>query len=361
MRASMVFVTGLCAVGGVAGCGGGDRLTDASPAMDASTPDGPASAAPDAAPSPCGYTEKADTSNDLTAEPTGLTVGLTPQTLCGTINPGHFNIDTRTVDADAYRVTSEGPGNLVVRFSGSPGGSAMVGFSVFVFTTEEIPTLLFGGSTNPTIPDHGVFLLALPAGTYDIVVSAQNSQDLTASFPYKVQLAPDGPTRCPAVTATATYTEAADGAGADNDVIAVDFDVDPPFQLTTSMADAPELTGLTVDGSTPIRITGSSANEDAEDDYLDRDVYLVRTAATTSELTLRLGWADAQTNLDYIVFPAEQTAQLGGSFLLEGNEEYNVFAVQPSSSYWIWVGSHDGSTGLPAGYDLTICGASFGP
>jgi len=362
MRAWILFITELCAVSGVAACGGdGHRSTDAAPAPDA--------AMPDAGPPRCGYTEKSDATNDPTAastggpraEPTMLTVGAKPQTLCGTINTGHFNADTQTVDADAYRVTSDGTTNLVVRFFGSPGASAMVDFSVFVFDTAEIPTLLFGGSNNSIVRDHGAFLHALPAGMYDIVVTVHNATDLAALFDYTVQLAPDGPMRCPAVTAPASYTEAADGTGADNDVLAVDFDLDPAFQLTANTADVAEPTGLTIDGLKPIRIAGSSANEDAEDDYMDRDTYLVRTGAMTNELTLRLNWADAQTNLDYIVLPAGKTEELGDSSSLEGNEEYNVVAVQPDTSYWIWVASHDGSTGLPAAYDLTICGSSLVP
>ena len=321
---------------------------------------------PDAAPPPCSYTEQADATNDPTLEPdlnpkaesTMLTVGTRPQTLCGKINAGHFNTDTGTVDTDAYRVTTDGS-NLVVRFLGEPGAAAMVDFSVFIFgTTEEFPTLLFGASASPLVRDHGAFLIALPAGTYDVAVTAHNMADLDASFDYKVQIAPDGPARCAAVTVPAAYAEASDGTGADNDVIAVDFDVDPSFQLTPSTTDAAEATGLTIDGAMPVLITGSSANEDAEDDYMDRDTYLVRTAATTTELTLRLDWTDPQTNLDYRVFPADQTQSIGESQNFEGSEEYNVIAVKPDSAYWIWVGSHDGSTGLPAAYHLTICGST---
>jgi hypothetical protein len=358
----------LCAFGGIAACGGGggSHPVDAAPALDAPTPDAPA---PDAGPPPCGYTEKADATNDPTgdttagpaAEPTGLTVGIKPQTLCGTINTGHFNAATNAVDSDAYRVTTEGTGSLVVRFSGSPGTAAMVDFSVFVFNTDEIPTLLFGANNSALVRDHGAFLITLPAGMYDFVVTAHNSADLAAPFDYKVQLAPDGPTRCPAATAPAAYAEAADGTGMDNDVIALDFLMDPPFQLTANAADAPEPTGLTINASTPVRITGSSADEDTEGDYMDRDTYLVRTAATTTELTLRLAWANAQASFDYFVFPADQTDRIGDSFRVDSSEKYNVVAVKPDSAYWIWIGSHDGSTGLPAAYDLTICGATSIP
>lgn len=351
----------LCAVCAVAACGGGgNHLTDAAPAPDAPVSD--TAAMPDAGPPPCGYTEQADTTNEATVELTELTVGATPQILCGTINAGHFDMDSTTVDVDRYRVTSDGT-NLIVRFAGAPGAAdaaVMPDFSVSVFTTDDNPLLLSGARNSAIVPDHGAFLLALPAGMYDLAVRVQSATELAAGFDYRVQIAPDGPTRCPAVTAPASYTEAADGTGADNDVVAVAFGVDgvPPYQLTASTADAPEPTGLTIDGTTPVRITGSSADENADDDYMDRDTYLVHTAATTGELTLRLLGGSEQAPLDYLVFPAGQTDPLGDSFPSPINDKYNVVAVKPDSAYWIWVGRHDGSTGLPAAYDLTLCGAS---
>lgn len=345
----------MCVLGAVTACGGEtSRSPDA-----AIAPDAPA----DAPPSECSYSEAADTSNDPAgdpasnpmAEPTRLEIGTEPRTLCGRIQPGHFHVDTGTIDADAYRVTTAGTADLVVRFAHS--GPADVAFSVFVFDTEQNPALLFGGSTNTVVPDHGAFLGSLPAGTYDVVVSAHGAADLAAASDYKLQIAPDAASRCPAVTATAAYTEA-DAAGAGNDVIAVDFDAEPHFQLTPA-DDAAEPTGLTIDTATAIRITGTSGDDDAADDYMDRDTYLVRTAAATRELTLRLRWADEHADLNYIVFPADQTDEAGDSLRFDGTEEYNVVAVKPDSAYWIWVGGHDGSTGLPATYDLSICGEAF--
>jgi hypothetical protein len=369
MRAWMLLI----ATVGAAGCGGGgggNRTIDAAPAPDVPEVDAPDAPPPDAAPPPCNYTEKSDASNDPTGDPgtepkpeaTMLTIGSAPQILCGAANTGHFNPDTMTVDADAYRVTVGADANLVVRFTGGPeAAAAAVDFSIFVFTTEDSPLLLFGGRNNPLIRDHGAFLITLAAGTYDVVVTVNNSADLAAPFDYKVQIAPDGPTRCAAVAAPAAYTEAADGTGAGNDVVSIDFDNDPFYQLTASATDAAEPTGLTIDGSNPVRITGSSADEDAEDDYMDRDTYLVRTGPATHEITLRLGWADEHTDLNYVVFPADQTDHLdkvGDGLQFAGHEEYNVVAVKPSSAYWIWVGSHDESTGLPATYDLSICGTT---
>ncbi|MEO7729715.1 MAG: hypothetical protein ABIY55_01995 [Kofleriaceae bacterium] len=324
-----------------------DATPDAPP--DARPPD----AAPDAAPPACDYLEAADGSNAATSEATSLTIGGTPHTVCGTINTGHFDTATKTVDTDRYRVTSDGTLPLIVRYFGATGAAEL---SVLVFDTTLTPTLLFGTRSNPTVDDHGAFTAVLPAGTYDVVVVAHATADLAAPIDYKLGFAPDAPGRCPAITAAASYTEAADGPGTGNDVIAAKFAVDPRFKLTTLTTDAPEPTGLTIDAVTPVRIAGSSANVNAADDYMDRDTYLVQTGPSTSELTLRLNWADQGVDLDYLVFPADQTTSTGESLLSTPGEEYNVVAVKPNTAYWIWIGSHDGSAVLPAAYDLSVCG-----
>jgi hypothetical protein len=326
--------------------------------------DAPPDAPPDASlglisPPPCGYTEKADGTNQATAEPTALTVGTTDHSLCGTINTGHFDGATNTVDTDTYRVTSDGGQSLVVRLFGAPGSELAGEFSVLIFDTAANPTLVAGGANHPAIADHGTFAARLPAGTYDVVVAVHNPTALAAAFAYKVELAPDAPTRCPAVTTAASYTEAADGTGAGNDVVAVAFGSAPPYKLTASTTDAAEPTGLTIGGVTPLRITGSSANVDAADDYMDRDTFLIQTGPNTNELTLRLDWAAAANDLDFVVFPADHVEATGDGLLSEPREEYSVIPVKPSSSYWIWVGSHDGSTALPATYDLSICGTAL--
>lgn len=386
MRSSIRLVLGACVM---TACGGGGGATldappgagdDARPVIDAqdvldapfdaaadASPDAAADAAPDAtpdaapdapdAPPPpppaCDYLEVADGSNAATAEETSLTVGADARSLCGTINIGHYDAATRTVDRDRYRVTSDGTVPLVVRSFGAPGAAEL---SVLVFDIAALPTLLFGTTSTSTVPDHVAFTAVLPAGTYDVVVAALADADLGAPVDYKISFAPDAPSRCPAITAAASYTEAADGAGTGNDVIAVKFATDPRFKLTTLATDAPEPTGLTIDATTPVRISGASANVNADDDYMDRDTFLVQTGPATSELTLRLDWADHGVDLDYVVFPANQTAEAGESLLATPGEEYNVVAVKPSTAYWIWIGSHDGSAVLPAAYDLSICG-----
>lgn len=358
MRAWASFVT-VWAARWLLACGG---------SSDRAAPDAQVDApAPDASVSPCEYTETSDSTNDPSGDPdtaapesTGLVVGGAPHTLCGTIDTGHYRAETQTVDSDAYRFTTDRDGTVIVRFAGAPGAAAPSELSVFVFATGDGGGLLFGATSSPAVPDHGVFLVALPAGTYDVVVTARSPQDLAAGFGYALQIAPDSPTRC-AVPATADYREAGDGGGSDNDVIAIDFDRDPATQLTANASDLAEPTGLVIGSAAAARISGSSAAEDAEDAYMDRDTYLIRTGATTGELTLRLDWTELQANLDDFVFPADQTTALGFSLHTEGNEEYNAIAVQPDTAYWIWVGGHDGSANLPAAYDLTICGAPLLP
>lgn len=351
---------GVYAVGNVAACGSSSDRRDIAPV------DGAVDASPDSGPPPCSYTEHADTTNDPDAasgplaEATALTVGGAPQTLCGKIDTGHFNPDTNSVDVDAYRVTVDAAADLIVRFEVAAGAPPLE-VSVFVFDTADAPALLFGAFNNPDVRDHGAFLISLPPGTFDVVVRAGHDGDLAAPVDYQVQLAPDPPSRCPAVTAAAAYSEAHDGDGdRGNDVLSVDFARDPAYQLTATTSDAAEPTGLTIEGSTAIRITGSSADVSPEDDYIDRDTYLVRTGAATRELTLRLDWTDEHDDLDIIVLPAAPSPlrDIAKVLHVTGRENYNVVAVNPATDYWIWVGGRGGSTALPATYDLSICGTS---
>lgn len=375
MHAWTVLVAGCYAFTGVAACGGGaGQRPDAAVADDApdvrdarGAPDAQ-DVPPDAAVALCHYTETADATNDPTldrdsgsdaAESTGLIVGSEPRTLCGVVNVGHFDGATHTVDNDAYRVTVERAGNLIVRFAGAEGASAVADFSVYLRSGNSP---VFGASLAPSVHDHGLFVWSVPPGDYDVMAAAQHPSDLDASFGYKVQLALDRPSRCAQVAGAPAYREAAGEGDAGNDVLMVDFRDTPHGKLTASTSDAAEATGLVLDNDTRVLITGSSADRDRSgddhDEYLDRDTYEIRTGAATTELTLRLDWADPQVNLDYFIFPAEQTAEVGGSSRFDGNEEYNIVAVKPNTAYWIWIGASGDRAGLPAGYDLTVCGES---
>jgi hypothetical protein len=131
---------------------------------------------------------------------------------------------------------------------------------------------------------------------------------------------------------------------------------------TATTTDAAEATGVTIDATTPVRVSGSSANIAAgSDQYLDRDTYQVMTDASTNELVVRLDW-QAAVDLDYIVFKDSTATATGASTNASTtSDEYATFAVVPNTSYWIWVGAAKGSVGLPATYDLSICGAQVAP
>jgi hypothetical protein len=309
----------------------------------------------------CTYNEVGDATNSTDAEATMLSIkALDENVLCGSIDVGHYDAGTKTVDADHYRITTDGMYSLLVRGSTTGALPADTDLEVLVFSTDASPTLLNGAVTSATA-DHSAFIAALPPGTYDVVVLAKATADLPAAIPYKIRLSPDDPMRCPVVTDKANYTEANDGDGTANDVIASQFQADQPWVLTDVATDAAEVTSLTIDAEDPFRISGSAAMVNAADAYMDRDTYLVTTGKKVNELTLRLTWLDAGTDLDFAVFPADQAAAAGDGLLTEPMQEYNAVPVSPDTSYWIWIGAHDGSSVLPEAYDLSLCGTVFTP
>ena len=329
---------------------------------DGTNPDAPGSgsSSPDA-PLPCDYTETSDGANATTAETTNVTVGGGDRTLCGSIDPGHFNTTSKTVDEDRYRVSVGSNGALVVRFGGDAGIETLSLYSVLIFDTAATPALLNGGHFDATLGDHGVFRTSLPAGNYDVVVRGQAAADSSAPIKYKVRISAES--ACATVTAAASYTEAHDGtSNTGNDVMTVNFAADPSFAPTPATTDAAEPTGLTIDAMTPLRLSGSSASiAPGSDQYLDRDTYQFTTGAATNELAVRLGWQGA-VDLDYLVFKDSTVAATGASTTASTSpDEYATFAVEPNTSYWIWVGAAKGSTALPAAYDVSMCGAQVAP
>jgi hypothetical protein len=325
-RAITLLVLGACHGGG------GDPGVDAGPA--------------------CDYTETDDVGNATTAEPANLTIGAQTRNLCGSVDPGHYDAATRTVDVDRFRVTVEAASaDLLVRFFADAGVDT-ADFSVLIFTTAQPPTLLNGGRLDTTHGDHGVFRSTLVAGTYDVVVQVRAGADLAAPAAYKVRLLADAP--CAPITDPAKYVEAHDNADSrGNDVVAVDFSKASPF---TSMPGAPEPTGLQVEPAKPVRITGTSAAVDGTDQFLDRDTYELATSAMTNELSVRLAWP-AGADLDYVVFQDRSTVETASSTTAGGDgTELATFAVKPGATYWLWVGARTGSVGLPATYDLSVCG-----
>jgi len=310
---------------------------------------------PDAAPANCDFSEASDGTNDKTAEDTGLSLGTTTKTICGGVQGGHFDDGLKTVDIDTYRVTVDSS-ELLVRFYGGSGVESIGELSALVFDTAASPTLLAGASIDQSL-DHGAYFTSLTPGTYDVVVVAKNAADV-AGFDYKVRISADPAERCDATLvpkAKVAYTEAGETAG--NDVVAVTLAASPQFQATTGTAEA---TNLTLDPLKKVWIQGSSDAGDAPDDYMDRDTYEITTGKQTNELSVRLGWTAQGPDLDFLAFEEGMMKDVGDGLTSSPmGGEYATFAVKPSSKYWIWVGSHDGSTGLPAMYDLSVCGTRF--
>ncbi|MCE9573468.1 MAG: hypothetical protein K8W52_09940 [Deltaproteobacteria bacterium] len=344
----------------VAACG--DRSAPSSPDAMRLPPDGniaPPDASADARPAPaCDFAEAADATNAATAEATGLTIdGTVAKSLCGTIGPGQFA--DGVVDTDNYTFTVTGAGvDLLVRLDSTVAAGDLAKIKFGIGDGQK--------GVGVIQLDHGSFSTNLPAGTYTLYVTATNGADAVAAIPYTVKFLPDAPaTRCPRITAAASYTEAHDGASsADNDVVYIDYEQTPIFTLTPATTDAPEPTGLAIAPATSVRIAGAIADVDVAppngDVYTDRDTFAFETGPATNELEVRLDWAGT-ADMDVLVFNADSVATTigAGTEEREGQGEFITLAVKPSTKYWIWTGAYDGSTPLPAAYDLSICGKTY--
>ncbi len=322
---------------------------------------GPPDAPP---PPPCDYTEASDATNDKTTEMTALSISDTTKNICANVDPGHYDMVTSAVDTDTFRITLAAQSDLLFRTFGQTGIETLGNFSVMIFDTQANPTLLNGGKLDTMLGDHGVFAASLPAGDYDVVMVARNTADVAAPIPYKVRIIPDMPMmRCPTISDPAAYTEAHDNAdNLGNDVVDVDFGKDPSFSLTAATTDAPEPSGVTLDADKPMRVSGSSANVTGPDEYGDRDTYQLMTGAMTNEVALRLDWPAGGADLDSVMFVDSQMVATGAATRSDtSGDEITTFAVKPSTSYWVWVGGVKGSTGLPAAYDVSLCGTAVDP
>jgi hypothetical protein len=325
---------------------------------------------PDAAPLPCDYTEMSDATNAATPEATGVTIGAQNKVLCGQVDMGHYgSAGSGVVDVDEYGVTVSGTAELIVEFEDS-SPTSLTDFQVTITDANVDPTLLNSGDYNGTLSDHGAYLAELPAGNFNIVVTATNTSDVTAAIPYKVRLVADQPTtRCPDLTTgsgSADYTEADDGAtNTGNDVLLVDFTKTPSFSLTPATTDNPETSGLTLGTTKNLHIVGSSGTPSPAytDNYVDRDTFAFTTGASTNEVSIRLNWPGSTTDLDYLVFEANSTTTPNAVATLTSSseDEFQTFAVKPSTSYWLWIGAYTGSTGQPIAYSASLCGAEFSP
>jgi hypothetical protein len=346
-------------------------LTAAACGDDGSTPlvDGPVTPIPDASPdgpvlpAGCDFAELNDGGNDIlaggSAEATNLTLAQS-STMCGTINNGHFA--DGAVDLDTYSITLAADSSVLLSVAGT-GLEAIDGVDVLIVSDDGQGNLGIEGS-GIFLGDHAIANADLAAGTYQLVVLASAAADIAGPVDYKLKIAVDMPTtRCPKATAAANFTEANDGAqSTGNDMVDVKFLADPPRALTANAADAPEPTAITTANGMTYRFTGTSANVNAADEYMDRDTFLFKTGPMTNQISVRLNWPGTTDDFDFLIFPADTTDDFAsGTRVSNMEDEFATFAVLPNTDYWLWIGSYDGSTGLPVTYDATICDAPFTP
>lgn len=320
----------------------------------------PSDAPIDAPPGDCDYSEQSDATNDDTADPpgtpelTGITAGART-VVCGNFEHTHFDGDL-TADVDGYVITVPTETDVLVRLHGT-GVEAIEYAGVDVYSGPSF-TSLVGSATF--YGEHGVVALHLPAGTYELLAFALNSEALTSTVAYQLEVVTDTPaTRCPQVTAGG-YAEANDGASNNgNDVVSIPSGSPPA--LTASATDMPEATGLTLQpGNT--RFTGSAADVATTDQYEDKDTFAFSTSATTNELAVRLTWPGTGANLDFLLFEAGDPSPV---FRAIGTgttgPELRTYSVKPNTNYWLLVGAKTGSTGFPIAYTASLCGATFTP
>ena len=294
--------------------------------------------------SPCDYSELDDVSNGTTAEPAGVVIDGV-RDVCGTVEGGHYDGATSTIDVDRFAVTMPADGTVLVRIASPADATPLSRVSARIFDATANPRLL---ADIPLTGDHGAQLVALAAGDYVIAVTATASGDLEGTLPYRVQLVANP--ECAAATFTA-YAETA----ADNDAIAIDFTATP---TTSAMTGTAEATGLTATANTTLHIAGSADGTAHTDSYADRDSFAFVTDDTANELTVRLDWPDAAADLDFYVFDGNLNQIAAGDLGKAGAQEMQTFAVQPGTAYTLWVGGFKG-THAPATYDATVCGTHF--
>lgn len=314
---------------------------------------------------PCAYTEMSDATNDDyfgsgTAENTGIsfTAGTA---VCGKLNMGHFMPGNQNVDADSFMFNVPANTRGILHLT-APGAENIDAVSVEIYgMTNAISEIgRFQGNFAVTAAD-------LPAGNYEITVTAYDATDTTVALDYKLTLQVDPATRCPKSTAAA-FAEAAEGApvGGGNDVYEVRY-AGNTRAFTALGTDAPENTGITVQPGMSYHVTGTNSTFTAPpvswmDSFQDRDTYAITMGPTTNELAVRLNWPGTTSDFDFFVFPMNNLSERArGWYGQMGEDEFTTLAVTPGATYWVFVGADDASTGQPINYDVTFCGTTFTP
>ncbi len=320
----------------------------------------------DAPPLPggCDYAELLDATNDDVAgsgapETTGKTLGATSLTLCGQVDSTHFEAADEIVDIDGYVVTVPA-GRLKVTVSGV-GLEALGEVILGVYSGQNF------GDIEAESTLHGTHVFYMDsfatAGPLEFAVIALNPTAATAPISYKVVISTDDPSlRCPAITAPANHVEGTDTGNTSNNVVDINYSAAPPAQvevLSAATTDLPEVAiGGTIGATTNYRITGNLAEVAAVGSYKDRDTFSFTTGPTTDEVSVRVNWTGA-TDLDIYLFEAALPS-VGVGRSGEAQQEFQTFAVKPSTTYWLWTGLYSPGTG-PVPYSVALCGADFTP
>lgn len=294
-------------------------------------------AAPDTPPPPagCDWAELFDADNHTTPEPTAL--GFTSQlVMCGRVDPGHTVTTTMLVDADAFGFSLFAPGAIRVELVGNFGALG-VELSIVNRFGDPLTTSRFVGA-------HAITAATLPAGRYGVAVRAIGAEP-GAPIDYTATITADTTSCLPPGTSDFTETNAP------NDVVEVRYTGDPALRRVLTSGN-PANTGIVAGPAA--RITGTSADVDAPDDFRDRDTFAI-TTGNVDTLTVRVDWTAPAVDLDLLVFPAALPEIAGATHVATVGPETATFAVAPSTTYWIWIGSYDTSTGLPSSYDVSIC------
>jgi len=327
------------ALAALAACGGGSGGgPDAAPGDAPPFSDGP--------PTSCTYDEAHDVENGQAAEASGVRFERAAISLCGILDPARASgVD---VDIDRFALTVDADADVMVDVA-APDGDLLDELTI------ELRSAAGDGGRGRLFVHHGVFLAHLAAGEYELTVAARGAPP-DQPVAYRVGIASDDPAaHCPPVDVPVDYVEA-DESGRQhhgNDVVEVH---DDGRRALTTAADDPEDTGLVMSAGTVKQLAGASgATSSAGDDYRDRDTFLLSTGAETDELTIRLRWDHSVgADLDLMLFPAGEVDDFAAATARSTNgddDEVMVTAVAPSSSYWLWVGAHDGA----APYKIAIC------
>lgn len=304
--------------------------------------------------SPCTYTETSDGTNDVTAESTGLTLDGHAHEVCGTFDPEHFNAPLRSADDDRYRVTIGAATPVLIDVIVGNGLDVLSGVTIRFWSLDAQPQLVGIATYDPALADHGAFIITLPPGDYDMAISADANNALAGDpISYRVRFATMP--ACDETSGDPSYSENHDAAGA-NDTVGVDFTKDPSFTAMT--ASAPELTSIGVDAGHSYSIAGMLDDTVRADQYLDRDTYQFTTSETSNELAVRVTWPSTASDVDYLIFEADTMKPVVASNLSsDTGPELAMFAVKPSTKYWLWIGNFAGSA--PTSYRATVCGNHF--